>query len=212
MSHLAAQPDWPPRLGSGLSSPGRWQQPGQTVDRRGDSSGRWHRRPLRGSGRQAGPKSVAGFLGLEPTEWWLEPVISRGDCRSLASVPSASAPGSARDRRRRRVRRRTDGSCLPSLVGEPRHSASGHERTPTAVCARGGSNVMRMVRPRGLEPPRTNQSTRPSTLRVYQFRHERVGEEYRPRRRAAQTARRAAQTARRAAQTVRRAAPESIHA
>ena len=31
------------------------------------------------------------------------------------------------------------------------------------------------VRPRGLEPPRTNQSTRPSTLRVYQFRHRRVG-------------------------------------
>ncbi len=30
------------------------------------------------------------------------------------------------------------------------------------------------VRPRGLEPPRTNQSTRPSTLRVYQFRHRRV--------------------------------------
>ena len=30
------------------------------------------------------------------------------------------------------------------------------------------------VRPRGLEPPRTIQSTRPSTLRVYQFRHRRV--------------------------------------
>ncbi len=31
------------------------------------------------------------------------------------------------------------------------------------------------VRPRGLEPPRTIKSTRPSTLRVYQFRHRRVG-------------------------------------
>ena len=38
-----------------------------------------------------------------------------------------------------------------------------------------GSNVDLMVRPRGLEPPRTIQSTRPSTLRVYQFRHRRWG-------------------------------------
>src|SRR6476659_10171291 len=34
------------------------------------------------------------------------------------------------------------------------------------------------VRPRGLEPPRTIQSTRPSTLRVYQFRHRRLGGQY----------------------------------
>src|SRR5271155_5906902 len=33
------------------------------------------------------------------------------------------------------------------------------------------------MRPSGLEPPRTVKSTRPSTLRVYQFRHgRRVGE------------------------------------
>ena len=31
------------------------------------------------------------------------------------------------------------------------------------------------VRPRGLEPPRELSPTRPSTLRVYQFRHRRVG-------------------------------------
>src|SRR4051794_27539024 len=31
------------------------------------------------------------------------------------------------------------------------------------------------MRPRGLEPPRPLQATRPSTLRVYQFRHRRVG-------------------------------------
>jgi hypothetical protein len=31
------------------------------------------------------------------------------------------------------------------------------------------------MRPRGFEPPRTIRSTRPSTLRVYQFRHRRVG-------------------------------------
>jgi hypothetical protein len=35
-----------------------------------------------------------------------------------------------------------------------------------------------MVRPSGLEPPRTKRSTRPSTLRVYQFRHRRRGGEY----------------------------------
>ena len=31
------------------------------------------------------------------------------------------------------------------------------------------------MRPSGLEPPRTVKSTRPSTLRVYQFRHGRRG-------------------------------------
>jgi site-specific DNA recombinase len=41
-----------------------------------------------------------------------------------------------------------------------------------------GSNVGQMVRPSGLEPPRRKFSTRPSTLRVYQFRHERRGGEY----------------------------------
>ena len=41
-----------------------------------------------------------------------------------------------------------------------------------------GLNNDQMVRPRGLEPPRTIQSTRPSTLRVYQFRHRRVGGQY----------------------------------
>jgi hypothetical protein len=34
------------------------------------------------------------------------------------------------------------------------------------------------MRPSGLEPPRTVRSTRPSTLRVYQFRHGRRGGEY----------------------------------
>ena len=38
-----------------------------------------------------------------------------------------------------------------------------------------------VVRPRGLEPPRTIKSTRPSTLRVYQFRHRRwKGGQYSP--------------------------------
>ena len=34
------------------------------------------------------------------------------------------------------------------------------------------------MRSSGLEPPRTIRSTRPSTLRVYQFRHERRAGEY----------------------------------
>jgi site-specific DNA recombinase len=55
-----------------------------------------------------------------------------------------------------------------------------NEQTPTTVFCRGGSNVDRMVRPSGLEPPRTKRSTRPSTLRVYQFRHERRAAEYIP--------------------------------
>ena len=36
------------------------------------------------------------------------------------------------------------------------------------------------MRPSGLEPPRGNLPTRPSTLRVYQFRHERRVREYSP--------------------------------
>jgi hypothetical protein len=36
------------------------------------------------------------------------------------------------------------------------------------------------MRPSGLEPPRTKWSTRPSTLRVYQFRHGRRVGEYSP--------------------------------
>jgi repressor LexA len=38
-----------------------------------------------------------------------------------------------------------------------------------------GLNDYKLVRPSGLEPPRTVKSTRPSTLRVYQFRHGRRG-------------------------------------
>ena len=48
-----------------------------------------------------------------------------------------------------------------------------NDETSTTVFSRGGSNVQTMVRRRGLEPPRGNPPTRPSTLRVYQFRHRR---------------------------------------
>jgi hypothetical protein len=51
---------------------------------------------------------------------------------------------------------------------------------PPALAGRGGFSPTMMVRPSGLEPPRTVRSTRPSTLRVYQFRHGRRGREYSP--------------------------------
>jgi site-specific DNA recombinase len=49
---------------------------------------------------------------------------------------------------------------------------------PPALAGRGGFSPAMMVRSSGLEPPRTIRSTRPSTLRVYQFRHERRAGEY----------------------------------
>jgi site-specific DNA recombinase len=45
----------------------------------------------------------------------------------------------------------------------------------TAFSSGGGFSTEDLVRPSGLEPPRTVKSTRPSTLRVYQFRHGRRG-------------------------------------
>jgi site-specific DNA recombinase len=91
--------------------------------------------------------------------------------RELAELGQKSTNDSHRNRDRthaagpeRHRRRRVEGRLSPT-----------NRRTPTAIENRGGSNVVCMVRPRGLEPPRTIQSTRPSTLRVYQFRHRRLG-------------------------------------
>jgi hypothetical protein len=64
---------------------------------------------------------------------------------------------------------------IPALVG------TGEPSTPSFG---GGFSPKIMVRPSGLEPPRTKRSTRPSTLRVYQFRHRRRGSEYSPTRSA----------------------------
>lgn len=51
----------------------------------------------------------------------------------------------------------------------------------SAPSKRGGFSPASLVRPSGLEPPRTAKSTRPSTWRVYQFRHRREGDgEYSP--------------------------------
>jgi site-specific DNA recombinase len=57
---------------------------------------------------------------------------------------------------------------------EPDHPTPVGTRPP-ALAGRGGFSPTMMVRPSGLEPPRTVKSTRPSTLRVYQFRHGRRG-------------------------------------
>ena len=43
----------------------------------------------------------------------------------------------------------------------------------------GGRSRLLVMRWRGLEPPRPKAATRPSTWRVYQFRHQRAGEFYR---------------------------------
>jgi site-specific DNA recombinase len=53
---------------------------------------------------------------------------------------------------------------------------------PPALESLGGFSPMMMVRSSGLEPPRAVKPTRPSTLRVYQFRHERRVGEYSQRR------------------------------
>ena len=61
----------------------------------------------------------------------------------------------------------------PPQPGSARVDPFKNEKSP----ARAGLFLMR---PRRLELPRTNRSTRPSTLRVYQFRHRRVGGQYSP--------------------------------
>jgi hypothetical protein len=47
-------------------------------------------------------------------------------------------------------------------------------RTPDLSFEAEGSDVENLVRLRGVEPPRVFPPTRPSTLRVYQFRHSRL--------------------------------------
>jgi site-specific DNA recombinase len=75
-----------------------------------------------------------------------------------------SAPASSNHRAQLRAR------CPEDAKGPDPY----RDRDPFRV----GSNNATLVRPSGLEPPRTMRSTRPSTLRVYQFRHRRRGAEY----------------------------------
>jgi SOS regulatory protein LexA len=64
------------------------------------------------------------------------------------------------------------GSSTPARTKRPRNG-----QDPLASGGL-GSNVGQLVRPSGLEPPRGKLPTRPSTLRVYQFRHGRRRGEY----------------------------------
>jgi site-specific DNA recombinase len=59
------------------------------------------------------------------------------------------------------------------LIGGQKH------QNPDSLRSR-GLNEINLVRSSGLEPPRAVKPTRPSTLRVYQFRHERRVREYSP--------------------------------
>jgi hypothetical protein len=78
---------------------------------------------------------------------------------AIRRLPSGAGPQAERRRRRQRC---------PRDVKGPR-PVRGQE--PFRV----GSISEHLVRRSGLEPPRTKRSTRPSTLRVYQFRHRRRG-------------------------------------
>src|SRR5207247_2168149 len=80
----------------------------------------------------------------------------RDQADSLLHVPSSYAvePGFAR-------------LHSPPLLGETRNP-----RKSSWPAKRAG--LPRMMRWRGLEPPRGLNPTRPSTLRVYQFRHQRA--------------------------------------
>jgi site-specific DNA recombinase len=84
---------------------------------------------------------------------------------AIRRLPSGAVPQAERRQRRRQ-------RCPEDAKG-PRPA---RDQEPFRV----GSISNHLVRPSGLEPPRTKRSTRPSTLRVYQFRHRRRGAEYSP--------------------------------
>ena len=55
------------------------------------------------------------------------------------------------------------------VTGEGRYTACGRYGRQRWNPGPGGSNIVRSMRPSGLEPPRAVKLTRPSTLRVYQI-------------------------------------------
>jgi hypothetical protein len=69
---------------------------------------------------------------------------------------------------------------LPTLAKVLPHGLGDSLEVPLGVAPETHDFGAFRVRPRGLEPPRTLRSTRPSTLRVYQFRHRRVRRQYSP--------------------------------
>jgi hypothetical protein len=77
-----------------------------------------------------------------------------------------------------------EAEALNDAVGRAQHEKKRRPREPESVLVGtatvapdwgDGWSPKILVRPSGLEPPRTVKSTRPSTLRVYQFRHGRRG-------------------------------------
>jgi site-specific DNA recombinase len=85
----------------------------------------------------------------------------------------------------RRSDRRKTSDCNERRPQDPRRGLVGATASaggaPTSMPRRrGGFSPTSLVRSSGLEPPRGVNPTRPSTLRVYQFRHERRVREYSP--------------------------------
>jgi hypothetical protein len=104
------------------------------------------------------------------------------DCTVTASWRSPSTCCSARSYGKQPSPKQAT-SCKTPLTrpsdGRPPRTKATNSGSSTPPSFRGGFSPNTMVRPSGLEPPRTIQSTRPSTLRVYQFRHGRMrGAEY----------------------------------
>ncbi len=80
-----------------------------------------------------------------------------------------------------------EADAFADAVHEALRQRNGSQNAPTpAPFGSGGFSPTSLVRPSGLEPPRGKLPTRPSTLRVYQFRHGRRVGEYSPRDRAPQ--------------------------
>ena len=97
----------------------------------------------------------------------------RSDSRRSPRSRAAAARGST-------TRRRWCSSSGSSCGGPERDSADACQLSVRRSAAN-APNACLLMRPGRLELPRTIRSTRPSTLRVYQFRHRRVvAADYRP--------------------------------
>jgi hypothetical protein len=107
--------------------------------------------------------------------------LGRKGFERYATRDSQRVPGTGG---RRDMRVELCGSPRPAaetacrLLPKSCHTGRGFSRGPPEEPRKRLISGAFRVRPRGLEPPRTLQSTRPSTLRVYQFRHRRVGGQY----------------------------------
>ena len=91
--------------------------------------------------------------------------------------PKTRPEGKSPSLRSRRVPRFADRGGVRHVAKQPPGQTHAAARPRTKKPRTCGAFSMR---PRRLELPRTNRSTRPSTLRVYQFRHRRVGGQYSP--------------------------------